>query len=87
MVAALSADVFDIYSRGQFKYGAKRNDFIHAWYERPLHQNTNYQKKDPKPTFLNVPAWRKTVETIRLGKMESAYFRRSRAIVVAANYA
>ena len=59
-----------IYARGQLKYGAERSDFIHAWYERPLHQNTDYQRRDPKPTFLNVPAWRKTVETLRLGKMD-----------------
>ena len=59
-----------IYARGQLKYGAERSDFLHAWYERPLHQNTNYQKEDPESPFLNIPAWRKTVETIRLGKMD-----------------
>ena len=59
-----------IYARGQLKYGAERSDFLHAWYERPLHQNTNWQKEDPKSPFLNIPAWRKTVETIRLGKMD-----------------
>ncbi len=59
-----------IYARGQLKYGAERSDFLHAWYERPLHQNTNYQKEDPASPFLNIPAWRKTVETIRLGKMD-----------------
>ena len=59
-----------IFARGQLKYGAERSDFIHAWYERPLHQDTNYQKQDRKSTFLNIPAWRKTVETIRLGKMD-----------------
>ncbi len=59
-----------IYARGQLKYGAERSDFLHAWYERPLHQNTDYQKEDPKSPFLNIPAWRKTVETIKLGKMD-----------------
>ena len=59
-----------IYARGQLKYGAERSDFLHAWYERPLHQDTNYQKEDPKSPFLNIPAWRKTVETIKLGKMD-----------------
>ena len=59
-----------IFARGQLKYGAERSDFLHAWYERPLHQNTNYQKEDPESPFLNIPAWRKTVETIRLGKMD-----------------
>jgi len=59
-----------IYARGQLKYGAERSDFLHAWYERPLHQNTDYKKEDPKSPFLNIPAWRKTVETIKLGKMD-----------------
>ena len=59
-----------IYARGQLKYGAERSNFLHAWYERPLHQNTNYRKEDPESTFLNIPAWRKTVETLRLGKMD-----------------
>ena len=59
-----------LFARGQLKYGAERSDFLHDWYERPLHQNTNWQKEDPSSTFLNIPAWRKTVETIRLGKMD-----------------
>ena len=59
-----------IYARGQLKYGAERSDFLHKWYERPLHQNTGYQKEDPNSTFLNIPAWRKTVETLKLGKMD-----------------
>ena len=29
-----------IFSRAQLKYGAQRTDFIHRWYDRPLHQDS-----------------------------------------------
>ena len=32
-----------IFARAQLKYGAERSDFLHAWYERPLHQNTSWR--------------------------------------------
>lgn len=57
-----------IFSRAQLKYGAERDDFIHRWYERPLHQDTSFQLDDDGH-FLNPSAWRKTAETVRLYKM------------------
>ena len=59
-----------IFARAQLKYGAERSDFLHAWYERPLHQNTSWQGKGTKAYLLNEPAWYKTVEAVRLGKMD-----------------
>ena len=62
-----------IFTQAQLKYGAQRSDFLHRWYERPLHQDTSYA--DASDTvFLNVPAWRKTVETLRLGGMDGIAF-------------
>ena len=57
-----------IFSRAQLKYGAEQASFLHRWYERPLHQDTRYAAANDSH-FLNEPAWRKTVETVRLGKM------------------
>jgi hypothetical protein len=59
-----------IFARAQLKYGAERSDFLHAWYERPLHQNTSWQGKGSKAYLLNEPAWYKTVEAVKLGKMD-----------------
>ena len=41
-----SAGPMAIFSRAQLKYGANRDDFIHRWYERPLHQDTAFQASD-----------------------------------------
>ena len=57
-----------IFSRAQMKYGAQRDDFIHRWYERPLHQDTSFKASDDGH-FLNPAAWLKTAEAVRLGKM------------------
>ena len=57
-----------IFSRAQMKYGTQRDDFIHRWYERPLHQDTSFKAADDGH-FLNPSAWLKTVEAVRLGKM------------------
>ena len=55
-----------IFSRAQMKYGTQRDDFIHRWYERPLHQDTSFKAADDGH-FLNPSAWLKTVEAVRLG--------------------
>jgi hypothetical protein len=57
-----------IFSRAQLKYGAERDDFIHRWYERPLHQDSSF-KLAADGHFLNPAAWLKTAEAVRLGKM------------------
>ena len=66
-----------IFTQIQLKYGAQRNDFLHRWYERPLHQDTSYADAGDG-SFLNVPAWKKTVETLRLGGMDGVAFFASR---------
>lgn len=70
LTAALcaSAKPMAIFSRAQLKYGAERDDFIHRWYERPLHQDTSFKAVDDGH-FLNPAAWLKTAEAVRLGKM------------------
>ena len=65
-----ASDRTAIFARGQLKYGAERDDFLHSWYERPIHQNTSWQGKGSKAYLLNEPAWYKTVEAVRLGKMD-----------------
>ncbi len=62
-----------VFTQMQLKYGAQRNDFLHRWYERPLHQDTSYADASDG-SFLNVPAWKKTVETLRLGRMDGVAF-------------
>ena len=66
--SAVSAKPMAIFSRAQMKYGAQRDDFIHRWYERPLHQDTSFKSADDGH-FLNPAAWLKTAEAVRLGKM------------------
>lgn len=62
-----------IFMQSQLKYGAQRNDFLHRWYERPLHQNTAYADQSDG-SFLNLPAFKKTVETMRYGKIDGITF-------------
>ena len=66
--SAGSAKPMAIFSRAQMKYGTQRDDFIHRWYERPLHQDTSFKAADDGH-FLNPSAWLKTAEAVRLGKM------------------
>jgi hypothetical protein len=63
-----SAKPMAIFSRAQLKYGSERDDFIHRWYERPLHQDTSFKVADDGH-FLNPASWLKTAEAVRLGKM------------------
>lgn len=64
------ADHIGLFARGQLKYGAERSDFLHNWYERPLHQNTAWQEANERDVLINPLAWKKTAETVRLGKMD-----------------
>ena len=66
-----------IFVQFQLKYGAERDSYLHKWYERPLHQNTAYADKSDG-SFLNPAAWRKTVETLRYGKIDGITFFASR---------
>ena len=66
-----------IFIQSQLKYGAQRDDFLHRWYERPLHQNTAYADQSDG-SFLNLPAFKKTVETMRYGKIDGINFFASR---------
>ncbi|MBE6396908.1 MAG: LamG domain-containing protein [Lentisphaerae bacterium] len=59
-----------IFSRAQLKYGAERTDFIHNWYDRPLHQNSAWAETAIPRRIIHPEAWKKTVETVRLGKMD-----------------
>ena len=65
-----------VFAQCQLKYGAQRDDFLHNWYERPLHQDSSLvDAENGKNAYLNLPAWLRTVETLRLGKMDGiAYF-------------
>ena len=47
-----------IFIRSQLKYGLERDDFLHSWYERPLHQDTTYATRAPnRGPFLNDLSW------------------------------
>ena len=59
-----------MFSRAQLKYGAQRTDFIHRWYDRPLHQNSTWAETADPDRILHPEAWKKTAETVRLGKMD-----------------
>lgn len=60
-----------IFIRSQLKYGLERDDYLHSWYERPLHQDTTYATRAPNGgRFLNDLSWRKQVEIGRLMKID-----------------
>ena len=60
-----------IFIRSQLKYGLERDDYLHDWYERPLHQDTTYATRAPNGgRFLNDLSWRKQVEIGRLTKID-----------------
>ena len=64
-----------VFVQAQLKYGAQRDDFLHRWYERPLHQDSSLVDADNgQDVYLNLPAWRRTVEALRLGKMDGIAF-------------
>ena len=59
-----------LFSRGQIKYGIECDYFIHRYYDRPLLQDPGLGKFSEKGHLLNLPAWRKTAEMVRLGGMD-----------------
>ena len=57
--------------RSQLKYGLERTDYLHRWYERPLHQDSTYAVRAPNGSqFINALSWRKQVEIARLSKID-----------------
>ena len=59
-----------MFSRAQLKYGAQRTDFIHNWYDRPLHQDSAWAETADPRQLLHPEAWKKTAETVRLSKLD-----------------
>lgn len=54
-----------MFIRGQFYYGNQYANYIHAWYERPLHQDTSMASQNEPGRMLNVLSWKRTVQTAR----------------------
>ena len=67
-------DHIGLFSRAQLKYGAQRKDFIHRWYDRPLHQDSTWADTMDPRRLLHPEAWKKTAEAVRLGKMDGLAF-------------
>lgn len=63
-----------MFIRGQFYYGNQYANYIHAWYERPLHQDTSMAAQDEPGHMLNVLSWRRTVQTARDMKLDGFAF-------------
>ena len=63
-----------IFVRAQLKYGINRTDFLHAWYDRPLLQDSSLEGwqdvEGETRAWLNPDGWKKTVEMARLGKQD-----------------
>ena len=60
-----------IFIRSQLKYGLERTDFLHDWYERPLHQDSTYALRAPNGgRLINDLSWQKQVEVARLSKAD-----------------
>ena len=61
--------------RAQLKYGINRDDYIHAWYDRPLLQDSSLGQRVDSPLetkpWLNPGSWKKTTEMGRLGKQDA----------------
>ena len=58
------------FPRAQLKYGLQRADFLHRWYDRPLHQNSSWAKTADPARIIHPEAWKKTVEDVKLGGMD-----------------
>ncbi len=63
-------DHIAIFSRAQLKYGAQRTDFLHCWYERPMHQNSEWDATADPTKILHPEAWKRTAEIVRDAKMD-----------------
>lgn len=60
-----------IFLRTQLKYGLERTDYIHAWYERPLYQDSTFAERAPNQKgLINDLSWRKQVEMCRMMKCD-----------------
>ena len=63
-----------MFIRGQFYYGNQYANYIHAWYERPLHQDTSMSSQNESGHMLNVLSWKRTVQTAREMKLDGFAF-------------
>lgn len=54
-----------MFVRGQFFYGLERNDYLHNFFERPLHQDSSMAVANEKGHMLNPLSWKRTVQTVR----------------------
>ena len=60
--------------RGQWRYGNDREDFIHAWYERPLYQDSSLVATREKGHFINADSWKLDVVCMKEAKFDAAGF-------------
>ena len=60
--------------RGQFRYGNDREDFIHAWYERPLYQDSSLIAAREKGHFINAESWKLDVACMKEAKYDAFAF-------------
>lgn len=63
-----------MFVRGQFYYGNQYAHYIHAWYERPLHQDSSMSASNEQGRMLNEKSWRRTVQTAREMKLDGFAF-------------
>ena len=63
-----------MFVRGQFFYGNELAGYIHAWYERPLHQDTSMAAANEQGRMLNPLSWKRTVRTAREMKLDGFAF-------------
>jgi len=54
-----------MFVRGQFFYGLERSDYLHTWYERPLHQDSSLQDANVRGSRINPQSWKRNVEIAR----------------------
>ena len=64
--SAACATVF--FPRAQFHYGLERDDYLHRWYDRPLHQDTTFRTANDPSHSINESSWRATVKALQLGR-------------------
>ena len=63
-------DHVGFFPRAQLKYSCHETHFIHRWWERPLDQDSTWAATAKYGKLLHPEAWRKTVESVKLGKMD-----------------
>lgn len=54
-----------MFVRGQFFYGLERGNYLHNWYERPLHQDSSLQDFSVRGSRINPKSWIRNVAIAR----------------------